>query len=631
MIGPFKSNEGEILREITKVTIIFLLLSLCVYTFLNGMEKNPLPINEKSITAQLESLPLANFFDTSYFLICQRNPDTIRNFPDFDFDRYPYLTNISDEYRKETAEVEKTVLELLSSRKNQINKEDRLSFEIYEWLLKTRIESVSYLWNEWQVNGYGSWDYVNRLLQGLVDYPVKTVDEAARWISLISQIPEWIEHLLGNLRTREANGFIQPRLLLDSAIAQIENALGKVSENAYRIENTDLYRSFIEKIETSPSFPIESRSELVLLLKYEMERSFLPSFLKLKNELVLLKEKAPSEGSCCSYPNGKSYYAFLLNRYTGASLTPDELFAIGVDYLEMLQKQILAVAGLTENGALKTLEEVERKLNLSFRPLEEPALLREYERILVQVETKSIEFFDLFPTRDVILSIDKSSPSPAYYQSPGEEDRAPGLMVVNLVDPGFSTLYTPISLINHETIPGHHVQLALLRDIEFPSFRNILYTDVYLDAFEFQGYMEGWALYGQWLGWEMGVYEKDSLQLLRLFRLMINQGVRMVAEIGIHYYGWSRQQAADYCQRMTGRSYSASQMNRYIAVPGQAVCYNFGVIEILRLRQYAMNELGEHFNIRDFHDAVLRCGPVPIGFLSAIIEEWVSEKKSDYQ
>ena len=129
----------------------------------------------------------------------------------------------------------------------------------------------------------------------------------------------------------------------------------------------------------------------------------------------------------------------------------------------------------------------------------------------------------------------------------------------------------------------------------------------------------------------MGVYEKDSLQLLRLFRLMINQGVRMVAEIGIHYYGWSRQQAADYCQRMTGRSYSASQMNRYIAIPGQAVCYNFGVIEILRLRQYAMNELGEHFNIRDFHDAVLRCGPVPIGFLSAIIEEWVSEKKSDYQ
>gem|GEM_PF-5606630 len=80
------------MREITKVTIVFLLLSLCVYTFLNGMEKNPLPINEKSITAQLESLPLANFFDTSYFLICQRNPDTIRNFPDFDFDRYPYLT-----------------------------------------------------------------------------------------------------------------------------------------------------------------------------------------------------------------------------------------------------------------------------------------------------------------------------------------------------------------------------------------------------------------------------------------------------------------------------------------------------------------------------------------------------------
>jgi uncharacterized protein (DUF885 family) len=613
-----------------KGMILFLLIGVFLVVF---AQPNTLPdpeniLDDKTLEKQLGSLNLSVFFDTSYLLILQRNPDRLRNFPDCFPGYYPFFSCISDDFREETTQLEKKILELLLSHYDQVETEEELlSFSIYEWLLKTRIEGDSYRYNEWQINGYGSWDYANRLLEGLLAYSVHTLEDMEQLLFLISRVPDWTEDLLDNLRARESSGYIPPVFLLDSAIVQLEYAIRYETDDSFTAEKTDIYRSLVDKIDVIPSFDANRKNLLINQLKREIEHSFIPSFLKLRNELIRLKNHAPSEGNCCFYPNGKDYYAYLLKRYTGTSLSPEELFSMGIEYLDKLQSTILSVAGQTEYGVLRNMDQVEQMLNDSFQPLEERALRSEYERILAAAKEKAKGFFNLFPTRDVVLFVDKTILSPAYYQFPEKSTDTPGQMIVNLVDPGFSSLYTPVSLVNHETIPGHHVQLAFLLDKNVSLFRNLLCADVYLEDIEFQGYMEGWALYAQWLGWEMGLYNEDSDQVLRLLRLMLNQGVRMVAEIGIHYYGWSREEAADYCRKITGRSYKIVQMNRFFAIPGQAVCYNFGVIEILRLKQYALEKLGERFDIREFHDVLLRFGPIPIGFLKPLVEEWVAEKR----
>jgi len=271
--------------------------------------------------------------------------------------------------------------------------------------------------------------------------------------------------------------------------------------------------------------------------------------------------------------------------------------------------------------------EINQILDENTSTLEGEALIAEYERLLAEAKDISGEYFNLLPSRDVVITYDPAGPVPGYYQSPPMDGSAPGEMIANAQNPASSTLYNSLTLMHHETIPGHHVQQALAQDMDLPLFRTTLCSDFYLKDIEYQGYVEGWAVYAQQLGWEMGLYgEGHQLENLGRLRLMLNQMARMVVDTGIHAKGWTREEAAAYLESATGRPTSARQMNRFVALPGQAVSYNFGLITILELRQSAMDQLGSQFDIREFHDVILGNGPMPVGFLKRVVRGWVQSK-----
>jgi len=346
----------------------------------------------------------------------------------------------------------------------------------------------------------------------------------------------------------------------------------------------------------------------------------------LREYLIHLQSIATNDAGLWRIPDGEAYYASILRRYTGTDLSADELHEMGITQVALLQgemQQVTADLGYPSNLSMA---EINRIIDENSNALEGDALLAEYQRLVGEAEAAAPDFFGLLPTAGLMITYDASAPVPAYYQSPRIDGSAPGQMIVNLQDPGLFTLYNKTILAHHETIPGHHIQLAITLDLNLPTFRTTLCSDVYLKDIEFQSYVEGWALYAQQLGWEMGLYGDDQMENLGRLRLMLNQVARMVVDTGIHAKGWTREEAAAYFEQATGRSSSARQMNRYVALPGQAVSYDFGYITILKLRQQAMEQLGEKFDIREFHDAILGSGPMPAGFLERVVDEWIRSR-----
>jgi uncharacterized protein (DUF885 family) len=223
----------------------------------------------------------------------------------------------------------------------------------------------------------------------------------------------------------------------------------------------------------------------------------------------------------------------------------------------------------------------------------------------------------------VVVRYDPAAP-PAYYQEPPRDGSGPGQMVANLANSAQFIFYNPPVLVHHETIPGHHVQFALAQELDLPTrFQRDLIFNVYRQHLPFEAYTEGWALYAEELAWEMGLYEDDPLNNLGRLRLRLHRTARLVVDTGIHAKGWTLREAIDYLEEATGASYNQNRLAQIVAVPGQACGYNIGMLNILELRQRAMEQLGDEFDIKAFHNVILGHGPMPLQILERIVDDWI--------
>jgi len=583
----------------------------------------------EDIVASLESLALEEFFEASYLQLQFRDPDLLIGFPDCYPIRHDQLTNISDAYLRETQQLEIAILDLLHTYdRDRLPPNQQISYDIYEWMLENRVNGHAFLYSDFPINGYGSWDLANRMIEGMLALPIETQQDAEDYISRLSQIDPWVDQLLEGLQLREQAGIIPPNFLLSDAIAQLEGIMQLQSTGTANVNLIEVYTTYVTRLQVVEEINLQDRQTLIQAAKSEIESTFIPAFTELREYLIHLQSIATNDAGLWRIPDGEAYYASILRRYTGTDLSADELHEMGITQVALLQgemQQVTADLGYPSNLSMA---EINRIIDENSNALEGDALLAEYQRLVGEAEAAAPDFFGLLPTAGLMITYDASAPVPAYYQSPRIDGSAPGQMIVNLQDPGLFTLYNKTILAHHETIPGHHIQLAITLDLNLPTFRTTLCSDVYLKDIEFQSYVEGWALYAQQLGWEMGLYGDDQMENLGRLRLMLNQVARMVVDTGIHAKGWTREEAAAYFEQATRRSSSTRQMNRYVALPGQAVSYDFGYITILNLRQQAMEQLGEKFDIREFHDVILGSGPMPAGFLERVVDEWIRSRLS---
>lgn len=621
-------GSRNLVHKIAACISIFALMG-CI-----GQGTQPAPEQKSpvaNIVAQLEGLPIDEFFEESFRYLQVRDPDTLiyNGLADeYGVEKYDQFTTISDSYIRETQQLESAILDLLRSYdRSSLSSEQQLSYDIYEWYLDDLVRGHEVMYYSYPINSVGLWDTQYWLVYSLFDsLPMNSLQDARNYITRLSQIDTWMEQLLEQLTLREQAGVIPPKFLVQRSINLVEQYIQKREDGTFDAEATYLYTLFRDKLE---QIDITDEQEYALLntALAEIEQTFIPAFIELREYLIYLESIASDVPGVGTLPKGEEYYTYILRHWTGTDYSPDQIHERGLAEVAHIQAEMRALAAEMGYPEDISMAELDQLFSTDTDYLQGEPLKTEYERLIAEADKAMDDYFDLRPKAKVIVTYDPEAP-PAYYEAPPKDGSGPGQMVVNLANSAQFIFYNPTVLTHHETVPGHHVQIALAQELGLPtSFRRDIIYNFYRQQVPFEAYTEGWALYAEGLASEMGLYGDDSLGNLGRLRLRLHRTARLVVDTGIHAKGWTVEEAIDYLTEATGSQYRQNQLAQIIAVPGQACGYNIGMFTILELRQRAMDQLGDKFDIKEFHNVILGHGPMPIQILEQVVNDWIEANR----
>ncbi len=433
---------------------------------------------------------------------------------------------------------------------------------------------------------------------------------ALRFLERMGAIPFFLDNLRQAVSARTEMGVMPPRVILDRLIKRTESLLELSPEewSIYQAFHTQMANSKIDELRRQALLDRGfAQLELVVIPAYEDYLGF----------LWQLAARAPTTVGVWALPEGEAYYQALLQFYTTTGLSAEEIHQLGLDRVADIGRQMdAALASLGYNAASRV--ENLRALTAARPPTEDPGqVLAQYQEEAALVEEGIAPAFDIdevepFEVRRVPPEQEIGAPF-AYYTPASLDGSRPGYFYVNLVDLSQHEPFTMRTLVAHEAIPGHHYQSSAAHGARgIPMVRG---SDV------IGAYSEGWALYAERLVAELGLHD-PATDIGRLQAEMF-RAVRLVVDTGIHHYRWTREQAIDYMLAETGRPRVdvVSEIERYIAMPGQATGYMVGMLEILDMREQARARQGQAFSLPAFHDVVLRNGSLPLSLLRSEVEK----------
>ncbi len=446
--------------------------------------------------------------------------------------------------------------------------------------------------------------------------PLKSFDDFYFWIQRLRNLDKRIEQTIALAKTGLQRGYKPPRILMERVNRQINlQSHSKVKESPY-------YKVFIDLPE---SISKEDQRSLRMEAEEVIKETVIPSYLLL--EKYFKEEYLPqSRESVGLYdiPNGRELYEVLAKSFTTTDLSPKEIHQIGLKEVKRIRSEMEVIIKQLEfegsfNDFLKFLREDER---FYYKTPEE--LFEGYLAVSKRIDPELVRLFGTLPRTPYGLRAipDESAPdtTTAYYMPPAPGGLRPGYYYVNLYRPETRPKFEMEVLSVHEAVPGHHLQIALAMEMEeMPMFRRVS---------PYTAFVEGWGLYSESLGYDLGLYKDPYSQFGQLTYDMW-RAVRLVVDTGMHYYEWDRQRAIDFFLENAGKSELdiINEIDRYIVMPGQALAYKIGQMKFLSLKEMAKNELGDKFNIRDFHDIILSEGALPLNELDSIIENYIIENK----
>lgn len=447
------------------------------------------------------------------------------------------------------------------------------------------------------------------------------LEDFEQWTRRLEAFGDLTDREIGVLEEAVTQQRVHPRIIAERVLEGVELQV-KLAQNSADSAYLKPFREASKELRAKPGFAaIEARAEKAL------EEVVGPAFARLAAYLRgPYLQAAPEKVGIGQLPGGAEAYRFLIGRYTTTDKTAAEIHAIGLSEVARIRQQMEAIK--EEVGFPGTLEQFFEKLRHEpGQYVNDPQeLLRRYRAFCKEVDGQMPNYFKTLPRKpygvEPIPDYIAPATTTAYY-SPGAGYLS-GTYCVNLYKPETRALFEIPALSMHESVPGHHHQIALAGELpELPDFRR------YSDGFgDYTVFVEGWALYAESLGTEMGLY-KTPYERFGKCTYEIWRAIRLVLDTGIHSQGWTRQQAIDYFLANSPRSELdvTNEVDRYIAWPGQALAYKMGELEITELRQYATRELGERFDLREFHDAVLLQGAVPLDQLQDQVEDYVRNAK----
>ena len=534
------------------------------------------------------------------------------------------LTDSSPARAQKLADKTRSDLELLRSydREDQ-SKSQQLSTDILEWFIDDAVRGERFMYHSYPVNQLCG---VQSNLPSFMDatHQVKNKKSAENYIARLSKFGIKFDQVIEGLKLREEKGIIPPKFVIEKVLIEMRNfVIQPVDENI-------LFVSFQMKVEKVKEFEKESAGKLFADVREQIEKTVFPAYQRMIFYFEALEAKATTDDGVWKLPDGEAYYAYQLRSNTTSDFTPEEVHQLGLEEVNRIQSTLhsildsLGYTGKTVASHMRRLGSEDRFLY----PDTDSArvqILKKYQEIIDEIDQNLGMIFNVRPkmgveVRRVPEFKEKTAPG-AYYNGPAMDGSRPGVFFANLRDVKEISKFGMRTLAYHEAIPGHHFQIAIQQEITgVPTFRNLI---------PFTAYTEGWALYAELLAWEYGL-QQDPFNNLGRLQAELFRGVRLVVDTGIHYKRWTREQAIAYMLDNTGMSKGdvVAEIERYIVNPGQACAYKIGMLRIVELREKAKQKLGDHFDIRDFHDVVLKNGAMPLSILEQVVNEYVESKLS---
>jgi uncharacterized protein (DUF885 family) len=439
------------------------------------------------------------------------------------------------------------------------------------------------------------------------------------WIARLRQIPKAFDQVTANMAIGIDDHRLPPKYLMEKVLDQVKTMAAQKPEDS----------PFAQPLKTFPAAikPLDQeriKQDTLAAIAHEV----LPAYLRFARFLeVGYVPACRADPGISALPDGQKYYQFLIRRNTTTDLTADQIHQIGLDEVKRDEAEMLAIAqklGFADLPSFRASLNTNPKLKASSGD----ALLAAYKSYIAPMEAKLPELFGRLPKAklEVVPVPDylEKAMYPAYYDDGAPDGSRPGRLYVNEYNATDRNLYAIEAVAYHEGIPGHHLQISIAQELQdIPTFR------------KYEGYtafVEGWALYAERLGKEVGFYQDPMSDYGRLQADMW-RAIRLVVDTGVHNQHWTRDQMVQYFHDHSAIEETTIQteVDRYVGWPGQALAYKLGQRKILELRDRAKNALGDKFDLRAFHDQVLGAGALPLDVLSDRIDAWIAAQKTSAQ
>jgi len=495
---------------------------------------------------------------------------------------------------------------LAAIRRADLSREDALSYDLFRHRYEEAVEGQTFRLHLFPINQRGG---IQTADEGADALPFTTRKHFEDWNARLASFPRYMEQTIELLDEGVRTGMTHPKVVMQRVLGQIDK---QIVSDPTTSPFFAPYQKAAASTAASTVSPAE-REQLASEAKRLIASSVVPAFQRLRTFWTETYLPACKDDiGAWQLPNGRALYAYLVRSYTTTKLTPEEVHTIGLREVARIRGEMEAVKA--KSGFKGSLKELFQHLRTDpgFYFESGAELLAAYRDLAKRIDPLLVNVFGKLPRTPYGVSSIPEHVAPdtttAYYRPPAADGSRAGTYFVNLHEPKSRPKWEMAALTLHESVPGHHLQIALAMEQEnLPQFRRHA---------DYTAFIEGWALYAESLGEEMGVYEDPYSKLGQLTYEMW-RAVRLVVDTGIHHLKWDRQRAIDFFLENAAKSELdvVNEVDRYIAWPGQALAYKIGELKIKELRKKRAAELGERFDLKAFHEAVLRSGPLPLDVL----------------
>jgi len=614
-------------KSLIVIAVSTALLSACAEQ--NSTTNTSQPLSKSQANVNDEAIVIASkkanaLFDTIFMENIDRSP-MMQTYLGIKKD-YDKWNDISEENTlKELAFTKADLVRVKAIDTSLLDPQTKISHRLFVQSLENEIADHKWRFHSYPVNQMrGLHAQIPAFL--INQHSISNVKEANDYIARIHGSNKLINQVIDQLKVREAKGIIAPKFVFNHVIRDSKNILkGAPFEQG---ESSTLLKDFEGKVDKL-SISDTEKSALLANLNNALTEHLKPAYDDLIAYVKQLETKADSRDGVWKFPDGDAFFKNALQRTTTTDLTSEEIHKLGLSEVDRIHNEMRVIMKKVGfKGNLSEFFEFMRNDKQFYYSNDEAGKTKYLNEAVALIDDMEDRLDSLFLTKPkaqlkvkAVESFREKSAGKAFYQQPAPDGSRPGIYYANLYDMEAMPIYQMAALAYHEGIPGHHMQIAIKQELTgIPKFR------------KFGGYTahtEGWGLYSEMIPKEIGLYQDPYSDFGRL-AMELWRACRLVVDTGIHTQKWTREQGIAYYVDNTpnAKSDAVKMVERHIVMPSQATAYKIGMIKIIELREKSRTALGNKFDIREFHDVVLKNGPVPLNVLTELVDSYIKEKQA---